>query len=226
MRGRVGAIVFDFDGVIADSEGLANHSLAESISALGLPTTFDDCLRDYCGHNWLETERRIEERLGRELPAGFRDQHRKRTRARLERELSAVAGVHEFVARHRSIPMAVASSSSGEYLHWALGKLALAGPFGEHVYSAEGWERGKPHPDIYLHAAEGLGVSPPNCLAIEDSPIGARAALAAGMRVIGLAAAGHISDRAAHGQALRAAGVCEIAFSFGEIDVGKPGSDG
>jgi HAD superfamily hydrolase (TIGR01509 family) len=215
----VAAIVCDFDGVIADSETIANRSLAACISGLGVPTTFEDCLRDYCGHNWRETERRIGERLGEPLPAGFRDSYRARTRALLERELVPVAGVERFLAAHSHLPLAVASSSGTEYLHWALAKLGLARYFGAHVYSAEGWERGKPFPDIYLHAARGLGVAPESCLAIEDSPVGARAALAAGMRVIGLVAAGHIADPAIHVAALRAAGIAETAFGFAEIEV-------
>ena len=217
MTQPVEAIVFDFDGVIADSEGIANASLAECLTRIGLETTFDDCLRDYCGHNWRETERRIAARLGRELPPGFRDDYRVRTRGMLERELVAVPGVEDFLTAHSGLPMAVASSSGPQYLQWALAKLGVAGHFGEHIYSAEGWDRGKPFPDIYLHAAKGLGLPPERCLAIEDSPVGARAALAAGMRVVGLAAAGHIVDPAGHAEILREAGVKEVVFAFGEI---------
>ncbi len=223
MTRRVAAIVCDFDGVIADTEGAANRSLAESIGALGLPTTFEDCLRDYCGHNWRETQRRIERRLGRALPPGFRDDHRRRTRAILERELAAVPGVGAFLAAHAALPLAVASSSSREYLAWALARLGLADYFAGRLYSAEGWERGKPFPDIYLHAARALGVPPEECLAIEDSPVGAQAALAAGMRVVGLAAASHIADRAAHARALRKAGVEEVVFAFAEIELNGVG---
>jgi len=220
VKAPVAAIICDFDGVIADSEGIANRSLAESISELGLATTFEDCLRDYCGHNWQETERRIGERLGRGVPSDFRQRYRARTRAMLERALAAVPGVEGFLAAHAGLPKAIASSSSPEYLSWALARLGLAQHFGDHLYSAEGWDRGKPFPDIYLHAARGLGVAPGECLTIEDSPIGARAALAAGMRVIGLVAAGHIADRVTHAKTLREAGVEEIAFAFSEITVG------
>ena len=76
------AIIFDFDGVIADSEVRANQTLAESLTAIGLPTSYDDCLRDYYGHNWQETQRRIEARFGRALPADFRERHRERARER------------------------------------------------------------------------------------------------------------------------------------------------
>ncbi|HEV7341811.1 MAG TPA: HAD-IA family hydrolase [Sphingopyxis sp.] len=187
------AIIFDFDGVIADSEVRANHSLAESLTAVGMPSSYDECLRDYYGHNWQETQRRIEARFGRPLPA-------------------------DFLATLGSLPRAIASSSRAEYIGWALGLFGLGHHFGDHVYSADGWDRGKPFPDIYLAAANGLGVDPALCLAIEDSPTGAQAALAAGMTVIGFCGAGHIVDRAAHGDMLRAVGVHHVALTFGEIE--------
>ena len=217
MTGRFAALILDFDGVVADSESISNRSLAQSLTAIGLPTTFEDCLRDYCGHNWSETERRIEARLASKLPLDFRDSHRQRTRIRMEAELAAVTGVAEFLDAHRGLSKGIASSSRVEWLQWALAKLDLAHHFGDHLFSADGFARGKPHPDIYLSAAAGLGVDPARCLAIEDSPIGARAAVAAGMTVVGLVAAGHIADRETHAAALRAVGVHRIAFAFSEI---------
>ena len=98
-----------------------------------------------------------------------------------------------------------------------LGLFGLGHHFGDQIYSADGWDRGKPHPDIYLAAAKGLGVDPARCLAIEDSPTGAQAALAAGMTVIGFCGAGHIVDRAAHGAMLRGVGVHHIAHSYDEV---------
>ncbi len=175
------AIIFDFDGVIADSEVRANMTLAESLTAIGLPTSYDECLRDYYGHNWQETQRRIEARLGGPLPR------------------------------------AIASSSSPAYIAMSLDRFGLAHHFGPHVYSADGWDRGKPHPDIYLAAAKGIGADPAACLAIEDSPTGAQAALAAGMTVVGFCGAGHIVDRGAHGAMLRAVGVHHIAQDFADI---------
>jgi HAD superfamily hydrolase (TIGR01509 family) len=211
------AIIFDFDGVIADSEVRANKTLAESLSAIGLPTSYEDCLRDYCGHNWQETERRIVARYGRPLPPDFREQHRERAQRRFAEGFAPVPGAPEFLDRLGSMPRAIASSSSPAYIAASLDRFGLAGHFGRHVYSADGWARGKPHPDIYLTAAKGLGADPAVCLAIEDSPVGARAALAAGMTVIGFCGAGHIPDRAAHGERLRAVGVHHVAADFGAI---------
>ena len=211
------AIIFDFDGVIADSEVRANRTLAESLSAIGLPTSYEDCLGDYCGHNWQETERRIVARLGRPLPPDFRERHRERAERMFAEGFAAVPGAPAFLDALEDVPRAIASSSSPDYLAASLARFGLAHHFGRHVYSADGWARGKPHPDIYLAAAQGLGVDPARCLAIEDSPIGARAALAAGMIVIGFCGAGHILDRAAHGERLRAVGVHHVAADFGAI---------
>ncbi len=213
------AIIFDFDGVVADSEVRANRTLAESLSAIGLPTTYEDCLRDYYGHNWQETQRRIEARFGRSLPADFRERHRERARARFAEGFGPVPGAPEFLETLGTMPRAIASSSSPDYIAMSLDRFDLAHHFGAHVYSADGWARGKPHPDIYLAAAEGLGVDPALCLAIEDSPTGAQAALAAGMAVIGFCGAGHIADRAAHGAMLRDVGVHHVAHRFDEIAV-------
>lgn len=211
------AIIFDFDGVIADSEMLANQSLAESLTAAGLPTSYDECLQNYCGHNWQETQRRIEARFGRALSADFRERHRERARASLIEGLNPVAGVAEFLHGLGAVPRAVASSSRAEYINWALGRFGLAHHFEGHVYSADGWERGKPYPDIYLAAARGLGLDPKKCLAIEDSPAGARSALAAGMTVIGFCGADHIVDPQAHEKKLRGVGVERLAFAFDDI---------
>ena len=211
------AIIFDFDGVVADSEVRANLSLAESLTAAGMPATYDECLRDYYGHNWQETERRIVARYGRALPADFRETHRERARARYMEGFDAVPGVAVFLDALGPLPRAIASSSRAEYIGWALGLFGLGRHFGEHVYSADGWDRGKPFPDIYLAAAKGLGVDPAGCLAIEDSPTGARAAIAAGMTVVGFCGAGHIVDRAGHGEMLREVGVHHVALTFDEV---------
>ena len=211
------AIIFDFDGVIADSEVPAGHALAESLTAIGLPTSFDDVQATYYGRNAQETARRIEARLGRPLPANFREAHRARSQAWFARGFDPVPGASEFLAKTKHLPRAIASSSRAAYIEWALERFGFTSHFGPHIYSADGMERGKPHPDIYLIAAKGLGVAPQDCLAIEDSPIGAAAAVAAGMHVAGLCAAGHIADVKAHAESLLAVGVHKIAFSFDEI---------
>ncbi len=211
------AIIFDFDGVIADSEIPAGRALAETLTAIGLPTTFEQSLATYYGHNWQHTQRQIETRLGGPLPDDFRASYRKCVQGHFAKAFEPVIGAPVFLERSGHLPRAIASSSRASYIEWALERFALTRHFGDHVYSADGMERGKPHPDIYLIAAKGLGVDPADCLVFEDSPTGATAAVAAGMHVIGLCAAAHIADPHMHAESLRAVGVHRIAFGFEEI---------
>lgn len=211
------AVIFDFDGVVADSEVRANQCLAESLTAIGLPTSYDDSLRLYCGNNWQETERRIVQILGRPLPDDFREQHRARAKVKFAEGFEPVAGVSGFLDELGDTPRAIASSSHPDYIRNSLEKFGLDHHFIGHVYSADGWAKGKPHPDIYLAAAKGLGVDPACCLALEDSTTGGRAAVAAGMTVIGYCGGGHILDRAAHGETLRAVGVHHVAHDYDAV---------
>lgn len=214
---RFQAVIFDFDGVVADSEVRANQCLAESLTAVGMPTSYDDSMREYCGFNWQESQRRIEAKWGRSLPADFREQHRARAAEKFAIGFDAVQGVREFLPRLGDRPCAIASSSNPDYIARSLTQFGLIEYFADHIYSADGWERGKPYPDIYLAAAKGLSVEPSACLALEDSPTGAAAAVAAGMTVIGFCGGGHIADRAAHAAKLRAIGVYHIAHDYDEV---------
>jgi HAD superfamily hydrolase (TIGR01509 family) len=211
------AIIFDFDGVIADSEVPANRALAESLTTIGLPTSFEESLRDYYGHNWQETQRRIEEKLGAPLPDDFRSMHRQNAQAHFSRGFAPVRGAADFLRGTTQFRRAIASSSNADYIRWALDSFGLNHHFADQIHSADGMDRGKPYPDIYLQAAAALGIQPADCLAIEDSPTGARAAVAAGMTVVGLVAADHILDRAVHAEQLRAVGVHQIAESYAQI---------
>ncbi len=218
MRRRPQAIIFDFDGVIADSEVIANRELARALTEIGLPTTFEECLERYYGRNWLACEQRIVAQLGGPLPESFVRNLRGATAERLERELTPVPGVAAFVDRRAALPKAIASSSERDYLMACLKRFGLAGHFAEHLYSAALLPRGKPFPDIYQSAARGLGVPAGSCLVIEDSPVGVRAGVAAGMTVVGLLAGGHVQDCASHGERLAMAGAHFVAASFDEVE--------
>src|SRR3546814_6336241 len=87
-----------------------------------MATTYDESLRDYYGHNWQETQRRIEARFGRPLPADFRERHRERARAHFMQGFDAVPGAADFLAGLGVMPRAIASSSRAEYIGWALGR--------------------------------------------------------------------------------------------------------
>lgn len=206
------AVIFDFDGVIADSEMLANLVLAEELTRLGLPTTLEECYARYVGTRWGEMIALIEAALGRAVPPEWGGHLSDTMMARFRRDLAEVQGAGAFIRSLGQRPRGIASSSSPARLALCLGVLGLADAFGANVFSAERVERGKPAPDIYLLAAERIGVAPQACLVIEDSPSGVRAAKAAGMEVVALLAGAHI--RPGHDKRLREAGADHLAESW------------
>lgn len=209
------AIIFDFDGVIVDSEILSNAVLAEALSALGHPTTTEQAVERYIGLHWADTRAAIEAEIGRPLPDGFERGMSEAFQLRLQ-EVKVVAGVEAFLDAIPSLPKAVASSSPTRWLRAALERFGLADHFGDRLFSAaEHVSRGKPHPDIYLHAARVLGVDAGEVLVLEDTAPGVASAKAARMNVVGLCAGLHCSP--GYGDRLRAAGAGHIARSYAEV---------
>jgi HAD superfamily hydrolase (TIGR01509 family) len=210
------AIIFDFDGVIADSEVLANAVLAESVTELGVPTTVEDSYRDYMGKRSHEVVAAIEKAVGHAIPESFGELWQARTLARFRQELAPIAGVREFIASFVALPRCIASSSTPQRLAVSLDILEMAELFEGRVFSALNVTRGKPHPDIFLHAASAIGVSPRDCIIIEDSASGVIAGRRAGSTVIGLLAAGHIRD--GHSARLKDAGAHYLAADYLEVE--------
>ncbi|WP_419320035.1 HAD family hydrolase [Caulobacter sp. ErkDOM-E] len=165
-------IIFDFDGVVADSEALANQILAEGLSAIGLPTTTEEALDFYMGRRWADCVLHMEQRLGRALPQDFLTSQIATIHARLVAEVQPVAGVLNFLQQHAGVARCIASSSSVDYIGKCLSRMAMTHWF-EHLFSGQDVERGKPHPDLFLKAAAVLGVPTADCVVIEDSPMGA-----------------------------------------------------
>jgi len=217
MMLTVDAIIFDFDGVLLESEFEGNTMLAELLTELGHRTTVEEAIKHYVGLNGPEFIAAIEKRIGTELPAEFHERRMEQSIQALREGVRAVAGAVEFVRSLPSdLPIAVASSSSTRWLNGHLAHLGLADAFGEHVYSGrEHVARAKPAPDLYLHAAEKLGVGIERAVILEDSEIGVTGALASGAGVIGLAAGKHCFD--GHAEALRARGVQHVAHNFEEV---------
>jgi HAD superfamily hydrolase (TIGR01509 family) len=216
MEPILAALIFDFDGVIADSEAIANTVLAEIVTGLGDSTNLDQALARYSGRRWDDVMAAIEAAVGKPLPADFSDQLKLVTLERFRTDLKEVSGARQFIRRFSHIPRCIASSSSIDRLQLCLSVLELEAEFGDSVFSADMVERGKPHPDIFLFAADKLGVSPNSCLVIEDSTNGVRAAVAAGMAVVGLCAASHI--REGHDVRLRDAGAAHLTHSWSEVE--------
>jgi HAD superfamily hydrolase (TIGR01509 family) len=209
-------LIFEFDGVLADSEILANAVLAEMVTELGVPTTTEDSLRHYVGKRLQDVILTVEQTVGRPMASDFVAAFQQRTLARLRAEVRLVEGARAYLDAFADVPRCIASSSPPDRIAVCLETLGLVDLFGERVFSASQVARGKPHPDIFLHAAERMGVPPTDALVLEDSVGGVRAAIAAGMTVIGLTAASHIRD--GHAERLTAAGAHHIATTFSEAE--------
>jgi HAD superfamily hydrolase (TIGR01509 family) len=180
-------VIFDCDGVLVDSERLANAVLAELLTEAGLPTTAEESIATYMGLSMASCVALVEERLGAPLPADFLDRYHADVFAAFDRELRSVDGIVDVLDQLRW-PTCVASSGEHERMRRTLGRTGLHERFEGRIYSAAEVERGKPHPDLFLHAADGMGVDPSGCVVVEDSPYGVRGARAAGMTALGYAA--------------------------------------
>ncbi len=195
-------IIFDCDGVLVDSERVANRLLAEVLTTAGWPMTTAESIATFMGLSEKSSQHIIDERLGRPMPAVFKRFY-ERLYGAFEAELTAIAGVRAAIEKIDASgwPTCVASSGSHQKMAITLGKTGLHTHFAGRIFSAHDVARGKPAPDLYLHAAASLGARPERCAVIEDSPHGVRGGIAAGMTVFGfsdLAEASTLEAAGAH----------------------------
>ncbi|MEU3899524.1 HAD family hydrolase [Streptomyces sp. NPDC045251] len=188
---RYDLVIFDNDGVLVDSEPISNRLLAGYLSELGHPTSYEDSLRDYMGAAMHRVHDLVLERTGRKLPEDFDDVFHRRVFAAFEENLEPVPGVVGLLEKLAvdGVPYCVASSGSHERIRVGHRKTGLDRWFDDgRIFSSQDVGRGKPAPDLFLYAAERMGVAPERCVVVEDSPLGVRAAVAAGMDVYGFTA--------------------------------------
>ncbi|PCD01930.1 haloacid dehalogenase [Sphingomonas spermidinifaciens] len=214
---KYAGLIFDFDGVLVESEYEGNRHLAEYLTRIGHAHTPAEAMQHYMGLSGRGFIDAIEGRIGRTLPADFHAEREIENERVLAEGIGEVVGAVAFVrSLPPELPRAIASSSSTHWIRTHLRHLGLEDAFGEHVYSGkEHVARGKPAPDLYLHAAAAIGVSIGACAIIEDSPVGATGAVASGAHVIGLCAGTHCPPD--HAAVLRAIGVHDIAADFSEV---------
>jgi HAD superfamily hydrolase (TIGR01509 family) len=204
-------IIFDCDGVLVDSEPLANASFAQALKAEGLDWTVEETMRRLMGRSLKSCGEIVEAELGRKLPGDFFDKMQARTyQSFRDAPLKAVPGVKDAVLALQAAgrETCVASSGAVEKMKFTLGLTGLWDLFGGRVFSSSQVPRGKPFPDLFLHAALQMNVRPFDCLVVEDSVPGVQAARAAGMRTFAYVGAPY-ADR----DALAAAG----AFLFSDM---------
>lgn len=179
-------IIFDCDGVLVDSEHLTNTVFAQMLNELGIPVTLEDMFEQFVGNSMSRCVELIEELLGKPIPEGFIQEYTNRTAIALNNNLKPVDGIVEVLSVLET-PYCVASSGDHNKMQTTLGITNLFSHFEGRLFSVTEVARGKPYPDVFLYAAEKMGVEPAKCAVVEDTPIGVRAGIAAGMKVFGYA---------------------------------------
>ncbi|MEQ4725026.1 HAD family phosphatase [Nonomuraea sp. B19D2] len=185
-------VIFDNDGVLVDSEPTAHRVLSEYLTELGFPFTLEESYRYFLGNAARNIDTVVADRYGGTLPADFTARCHERVFTAFKQGLDAVQGASTVLTdlRRRGIPYCLASSSDHAWIDLTLDRTGLRPllPPGV-VFSAQDVGGvGKPAPDLFLHAAAAFGTDPRDCLVVEDSPSGVRAAKAAGMPVVGYTA--------------------------------------
>ncbi|MFH8711393.1 HAD family hydrolase [Streptomyces zaomyceticus] len=177
-------VIFDCDGVLVDSERIYCRVDREVFAALGAEFTEAEVVEYFVGssHDMLTTI--VEERRGRPLGPDWQAPFKQRYEDALDAELTAVEGVTDLLDA-LAVPYCLASNGSHASIRKNLGRTGLLDRFEGRMFSARDVARGKPAPDLFLHAAATMGVPPERCAVVEDSPYGVRAARAAGMRAFG-----------------------------------------
>jgi HAD superfamily hydrolase (TIGR01509 family) len=180
-------VIFDCDGVLVDSEPISGRVLADALTAAGLPTTPAEARTRYQGLQLPEVAARAEARLGHGLPDGWLAAFVEDRAAVFRRDLRPVAGAAEAVEKVTAagIGVCVASQAGPEKIRLTLSLTGLDRLFPDGaLFSAASVPRGKPFPDLFLHAAATMGADPERCVVVEDSSSGVAAAVAAGMRAV------------------------------------------
>ncbi len=207
-------LIFDFDGVVADSETLACGIAAAYATELGAPMSAAEGLTLLMGRRVADVAALIAGRGGT-VPEDFAEQLLERTLSCFATSLEPVPGVRQFLESQAGIPHCIASSSSHARLNASLARIGLSDWFKDRVFSVDDVSRGKPFPDVFLHAAKVMGQSPADTLVIEDSVGGVTAGVAAGMQVVGLLAGTHVKHDTI--ERLREAGAVAVVRSYVEL---------
>ncbi len=187
----INLIIFDCDGVLIDSEPLAMRVLLRALATAGLDVTAEAGFRNFLGRSFSAISQSLDDLHGLRLDEAAIAAMRDDLFATYRAELKPMAGLLEMLPL-LDVPFCVASSSEMRRIETSLDITGLAGRFGPGVFSATMVARGKPAPDLFLHAARAMGVPPSECLVVEDSPAGIIAARKAGMRVFAFTGGSHI----------------------------------
>ena len=196
------AVLFDCDGVLVDSEPITNGVLHTMLVERGWNLTAQACWDLFVGHTVRSRRDLIEQHTGQPWSEEWLTEFMRRRNLALQTELKVIDGVHDAVAhvhRHSQGRLAVASGADRHKVEMMLAQVGLLPYFEGRVFSGHEMPRSKPHPDVYLAAAQHLAVNPARCLVVEDTVTGVQAGVAAGATVWGYAVLGQGEDLMAAG---------------------------
>ncbi|AOK31119.1 MULTISPECIES: HAD family hydrolase [Burkholderia] len=220
-------LICDCDGVLVDSEVIADRVLFDTLSATFPAIDFEADAKAAFGQQTSRFLAGLETRHGIVMPADFLETIERNIEIALAQQLKPINGVRDALAKI-PLPAAVVSNSRLERVRRSLERASLTDVFGERIFSAQQVARPKPYPDVYLHAAQALGVEPARCVVVEDSVSGLNAARAAGMKTIAFVGASHIPE--GYADTLRNMGIARIIGSMEElpalVDAGMQGKFG
>ncbi len=178
-------VIFDCDGVLVDSEPISSCLFTDMVNELGLCLTYKESEILFIGRSDDDCIKIVETRLGRSVPIGFIDDFNNRLLVLLDTELTAVKNVNKVLDFLQGVPVCVASNAPAKKVRCSLKLTNIDTYFNNNIFTVQDVKRGKPFPDLYLYAAEKMGIQPDECVVIEDSVFGVRAGIAAGMSVFG-----------------------------------------
>lgn len=213
-------ILFDFDGVIADSEVISLATLCDALNDYGVVLSLEDTRARFLGKS---VDKIVSEVREQQPDADWNDfalHWHTILFARFASDLTPVPGVTDLLDRldAAALPYCIASSSGFTRIRFALDAMGLSARF-RHIFSAEEVQNGKPAPDLFLHAARQMSTPPARCIVIEDSPYGIQAARSAGMTAIGFLGGAHLKDtQTQHRRLLLEQGAHRITRKLAEIN--------
>ena len=203
-------IIFDCDGVVIDSMRLLTEVESEAHQSVGINMSPKELALRFSGVGDFEVYRILSRETGRVIPPDIAAQIERRKKEVFAERLKPVDGIREALTAIETTPRCIASGTAIDLLYYSLRIVGLYDLFAPHIYSAEMVSRGKPFPDLFLHAASEMGHAPETCLVIEDGVAGVKAGRAAGMRVFGFTGGSHCDHE--HADRLKGAGA-ELVFS-------------
>ena len=196
MSGSVDLVIFDCDGVLADTEALDNQVVSSLLNEAGYSISPKEIAARASGLTDDAVWTLVEKELGHPLPEGIKERRESMLLESFRQTLTPTPGLREAVLRllTKNVPLCVASNGTLVRVAAILDIISLVEPFKGRIFSAEMVSHAKPYPDLYLYAARQMSTAPSQCVVVEDSRVGVQAGLGAGMRVLGFCPNGDVQN--------------------------------